>query len=238
MKIIRQRNYSKDDSEIKKAGKSVALGFGVSAGSTLLESIGNEIAKGSKEEEKELLEKLIKEAKKKGISVEEAKNMFESSGYKKKGNKIVHGKYDKTSRTIAKGLEEASEGKLVKALKKGKYGKAAISGGLNVAAGIEKAKKEDKGEEEGKMEKLAPYTSAVLSAPENAAKIISRKKAREILKKSGASKKLMRRTKGPDIIGTGGAIISSTAYGLGAGRLMKEGAYRIEKKKLKKEKEL
>ena len=65
----------------------------------------------------------------------------------------------------------------------------------SIAAGIDKAKKEERGEEESKIGKAAPYLSAGMNVPtlvsEGAASIHGQK----LLKKAGASEKLLKAAK-------------------------------------------
>lgn len=108
--------------------------------------------------------------------------------------------------------------------------------GAGVASGIHKAKKEAKGEKEGKLSKVAPYLApTAIAAPGLVSEVMASHKGMKFLKKAGASKKDLSASRGNLATAalTYGALAAMNA---GIGGISKHIAYKSTKKILDKEK--
>lgn len=105
----------------------------------------------------------------------------------------------------------------------------------SIAAGIDKAKKEEKGEKESKIGKAAPYLSAGMSVPvlvsEGAASIHGQK----LLKKAGASEKLLRAAKKSNGRAFNSYVAGAAIATLGS-KAAKNIAYKYKKRQLEENK--
>lgn len=254
------------DKNGKLGAALVGTGLGVNTVAGLkmmdLEGISNgtikmpKILKPNKLQENEkLTSALLEEAKKGGIKIEKGPYNLGGSGQAYL-NKTVYmdsrqaQQADMLAHELGHAHYDVSE-------KAGKVGKAAHkaylkSGGTNklfmkvspataisvgVASGIHKAKKEAKGEKEGKLSKVAPYLApTAVVAPGLVSEVMASHKGMKFLKKAGASKKDLSASRGN--LATAALTYGTlTAMNAGIGGISKHIAYKKAKKKLNKNKE-
>ncbi len=115
-------------------------------------------------------------------------------------------------------------------------GLARIAGmSSSIAAGVDKAKKEESGEEESKIGKAAPYLSAGLTSPVLVSEAAASIHAQKLLKKAGASEKLLKAAKKSN----GRAFntyVAGAAIGTLGSKAAKDIAYKYKKRQLEENK--
>lgn len=193
-----------------------------------------------KEESEEVFDKLRKESKTRIKHMPNTMKRNDSYDFKKKIIRVA----DKDASTLAHELGHAhfhadKKAGLVPKIAHKLYldqniaGVAGISS--SIAAGIDKAKKEERGEEESKIGKAAPYLSAGTYVPvlvsEGAASIYGQK----LLKKAGASEKLLKAARKSNGKAFNGYVAGAAISTLGS-KAAKNIAYKYKKRQLEESK--
>lgn len=252
------------DKNGKLGAALVGAGFGVNTAASLkaidLEGLSNGAVKMPKllkpnkiQENEKLTNALVEEAKKGGIKIDSGPYNLGGSP-QAYSNKTVYidSRQSQQADTLAHELGHAHYDANEKA---GKVGKAAhkayfkLGGsklfykvspvtaiGTGVASGIHKAKKEAKGEKEGKLSKVAPYLApTAIAAPGLVSEVMASHKGMKLLKKAGASKKDLSASRG-NLASAALTYGTLAAMNAGIGGISKHIAYKNTKKKLDKDK--
>lgn len=206
------------------------------------------------QENEKLTDALIEEAKKGGIKIDSGPyNLGGSPQVYSNKTVYIDSRQSQQADTLAHELGHAHYDANEKA---GKIGKAAHKayfklGGTNklfmkvspaaaigtgVASGIHKAKKENKGEKEGKLSKVAPYLApTTVVAPGLVSEVMASHKGMKFLKKAGASKKDISASR-RNLASAALTYGTLAAVNAGIGGISKHIAYKKTKEKLDKEK--
>lgn len=192
------------------------------------------------DEEKKVLKNLLKDSKSKGIKIKQERDLGGPS-YNPQSN-LVNAAGSKNPSIIAHELGHAHYYKNRDA---GIIGKAAhkakrivptrlLNMSASIASGVDKARREERGEEERKILKHSGWaTPLVTYSPTLVSEAAASKKGLKLLKKAGASKELMKASK-KNLGAAFGTYATAAAIKSGIGLGTKEAAYRLEKKRLNK----
>ncbi len=252
------------DKNGKLGAALVGAGLGANTAASLkaidLEGISNGAIKMPKllkpyeiQENEKLTGALLEEAKKGGIKIENGPYNLNGSP-QAYSNKVVYidSRQSQQADTLAHELGHAHYDANEKA---GKVGKAAhkayirLGGsklfykvspvtaiGTGVASGIHKAKKEAKGEKEGKLSKVAPYlVPTTIVAPGLVSEVMASHKGMKYLKRAGASKKDLSASR-KNLATAALTYGTMAAVNAGIGGISKHISYKKTKEKLDKEK--
>lgn len=254
------------DKNGKLGGALVGAGLGVNTAASLkvidLEGLSKGAIKMPKllkpnkiQENEKLTGALIEEAKKSGIKIDSGPyNLGGSPQVYSNKTVYIDSRQPQQVDSLAHELGHAHYDTNEKA---GKIGKAAHKayfklGGTNklflkvspataigagVASGIHKAKKEAKGEKEGKLSKVAPYLApTAIAASALVSEVMASHKGMKFLKKAGASKRDLSAARG-NLAGAALTYGTMAAMNAGIGGISKHIAYKKTKEKLNKNKE-
>jgi hypothetical protein len=255
-----------EDKNGKLGAALVGAGLGVNTAASLkvidLEGLSNGAIKMPKllkpdkiQENEKLTDALIERAKKDGLKIE--KGPYDLGGspqaYLDK-TVYIDSRQSQQADSLAHELGHAHYDANEKASKVGKAAHKAYFklGGTNklflkvspataigagVASGIHKAKKEAKGEKEGKLSKVAPYLApTAIAAPALVSEAMASHKGMKLLKKAGASKKDISASR-RNLAAAALTYGTMAAMNAGIGGISKHIAYKKAKKKLDKNKE-
>ena len=223
------------------------LGIGLSA------EAKKRIAEKNEAEDKIIMHRLKKGAKEKGTTLNESLGSFFTPANRAQATTLSGNKFGLV--TAHKGNELAHElghehfhvdrdaGKIGKAAHKlylgtKNHANLTIASGAaaGVASGINKARKEAKGEKESTANKLSPaLTSLAVSAPMLVAEAAASKHGMKLIKNAGATRRYQKAAR-KDMIKAWGTYAGVPAISTGLGYLTKNAAYGIESGRLRKNK--
>lgn len=260
MIILRQKYYSKKDKDKSEKDKAKKVGTGLVVGGIGMNTLHSIMSKKHSsdlenkekyaDESKRLSEKLKQDAKDRGVKIHETKvdnrgpfyNMIDDTVY-------LNGSKDSASLSHELGhrhYTKEKSGKVGNIAHKGyKYTGGALAHMAispvaahfaGKASGKSKARKEEAGEKENKVGKAAPIAAPLLvSTPGLVSEAAASRKGLKMLKESGASKEMMKKSN--KALGHAfGTYAALNAANVGVGLLSKSKAYKKEKARIEKEK--
>lgn len=235
--------YSESKDHTTRNG-ALIVGGGLVGNTILGKKVMDNFDRPISEEEGKVANKLVENAKKRGINVVEHGAGIPGPAY---GKGVVYRNHTKDAGSLAHEIghayydREKKAGKIGKVAHKaylktgGSIGGATIPGLAGIASGIysgkAKAKREKEGKKEGKISKHSGWAVPVaLSAPMLVSEAAASRKGIKLLKQSGASKKVIKDAK-KNLSGAFGTYATQVAANAGVGQIAKGIAYKREKKK-------